>query len=660
MSANAAFRQHLDACVEDGLLRRLGSSFAHFIATLHDGAPPVPLLLASALLCELEGRGHSCLDLRELAEDPCRLLSWPAENWERLAAAAGVLPASAVGWHALLADCRQVRLAADDDRHQPLVLDGERLYLRRYWLDETLVAQAVAARAARRRDIDPDAVRHWLDKLFEPLADGGPDWQKIACGIALRSHFSVITGGPGTGKTFTVARLLALLLALADDREQMRIALAAPTGKAATRLKQSIDDALAGLAVRVGAELPLKQLASRIGAALTLHSLLGARPDTRSTRHHAGNPLDVDVLIVDEASMIHLEMMASLLDALPPQAMVILLGDKDQLASVEAGAVLGDLCHRAQEGCYTEATAAYVQRSCGEIIPPEMLCGGAELAQQTVMLRKSRRFDGPIGMLAGAVNAGDVDGARKVLRESQNSLVLWLERGRPDDLLRLALEGRDAAGGFGAYLARLKSQPVPGTDFAAHAAWVRAVLHAFDQFRILCAVRDGDWGVAGINRALERALDGAGLLRCRGEWYFGRPVMITRNDHATGVFNGDVGIALPDPVRGDSLRVWFANGSDVRSVLASRLPHVETAFAMTVHKVQGSEFQHAAMALPPLRNGVLSRELVYTGITRARERFTLVSPDPGIFGDAIQKRTRRASGLRARLGDEDAAACQLG
>jgi exodeoxyribonuclease V alpha subunit len=351
--------------------------------------------------------------------------------------------------------------------------------------------------------------------------------------------------------------------------------------------------------------------------------------------------------------MIHLEMMASLLDALPPNAMVIMLGDKDQLASVEAGAVLGDLCHRAQEGCYTGDTAAYVRRACGENIPQEMLCGGAELAQQTVMLRKSRRFDGPIGVLAGAVNSGDVDGARQALRGAADSQVFWLQRGRPDDLLRLAIEGRDAAGGFSAYLSRLKSHPTPGTDFAAHAAWVRAVLDAFDHFRILCAVREGDWGVSGINRMLERALDHAGLLRCRGEWYLGRPVMVTRNDHATGVFNGDVGIALPDPVRGDSLRVWFPHGATVRSVLASRLPHVETAFAMTVHKVQGSEFLHAAMALPPMRNGVLSRELVYTGITRAREKFTLICPEPGIFGEAILKRTRRASGLRARLGGED-------
>jgi exodeoxyribonuclease V alpha subunit len=653
--STAAFRQHLDACAEEGLLRRLGASFAHFIATLHDGPAPVPLLLASALLCELEGRGHSCLDLRELAEDPCRLLSWPIERWDGLAASAGALPDSAAAWHAALSACSQVRLAAEDDRHQPLVLDGERLYLRRYWMDETLVARTVAARAAKSRDVDPDAVRHWLDRMFEPLADGGPDWQKIACGIAVRSHFSIITGGPGTGKTYTVARLLALLFALADDPERLRIALAAPTGKAATRLKQSIDDALAGLSGRLGATLPLDRLAARIGSALTLHSLLGARPDTRATRHHAGNPLDVDVLIVDEASMIHLEMMASLLDALPPQAMVILLGDKDQLASVEAGAVLGDLCHRAQEGCYTAATAAYVQHACGETIPPEMLCGGAELAQQTVMLRKSRRFDGPIGVLAGAVNDGDIDGARRALRGAARAEVVWMERGRPEDLLRLAVDGREAAGGFGPYLSRLKSHPAAGTDFAAHAAWVRDVLHAFDAFRILCAVREGEWGVSGINRMLERALDGDGLLRCRGEWYLGRPVMVTRNDHATGVFNGDVGIALPDPVRGDSLRVWFPHGATVRSVLASRLPHVETAFAMTVHKVQGSEFQHAAMALPPLRSGMLTRELVYTGITRARERFTLVSADPGSFGDAIQKRTRRASGLRARLGDADTA-----
>src|SRR5690606_12859660 len=229
------------------------------------------------------------------------------------------------------------------DYDQPLVLDGERLYLRRYWRDEMLVARAVRERATRRREVDEGEVRGWLDMLFaQPGGRSveGPDWQKLACAIALRGAVAIITGGPGTGKTYTVARLLALLFATAPEAHSQRIALAAPTGKAAARLKQSIDKALGELADKVGASLPLRELTLRMGAARTLHSLLGARPDTRAFAHHRGNPLDVDVLIVDEASMVHLEMMASLLDALPPGATLILLGDKDQLASVEAGAVL--------------------------------------------------------------------------------------------------------------------------------------------------------------------------------------------------------------------------------------------------------------------------------------------------------------------------------
>jgi len=229
---------------------------------------------------------------------------------------------------------------------------------------------------------------------------------------------SVITGGPGTGKTYTAARLLALLFATAPDAAQLRVALAAPTGKAAARLKQSIDSSLRELQGAVGRDLDLEALVQRMGAARTLHALLGARPDTRRLAHHAGHPLDVDVLIVDEASMIHLEMMAALLQALPPTARLILLGDKDQLASVEAGAVLGDLCRDAQQGHYAPDTVAYAERVTGQSLPAAYRATGPALplSQHTVMLRKSRRFSGPIGQLALAVNAGDAPGAMALLR----------------------------------------------------------------------------------------------------------------------------------------------------------------------------------------------------------------------------------------------------
>src|SRR5690606_35477449 len=336
-----------EALVEEKLLRRLALTFSRFIVTLGKDCPR--LALCSALLSELEGRGHSCLLLKDLADDPCGLFGWSAEQWEVVRAAAGKLPATVKAWQETLAECPQVWLAGrGEDRQQPLILDGERLYLRRYWRHEQSVVSCIVSRVAQRHEVYSAQVRAWLDRLFDSAPQTGPDWQKIACAVAMRSSFTLITGGPGTGKTFTVARLLALLFAQAKEPGHLRIALAAPTGKAAARLKQSIDSALSGLSAKIGDALPLATLAERVPAAVTLHSLLGAQPDRRRARYHAGNPLDVDVVIVDEASMVHLEMAAALLEAVPPDARLILLGDKDQLASVEAGSVLGDLCRDAQ------------------------------------------------------------------------------------------------------------------------------------------------------------------------------------------------------------------------------------------------------------------------------------------------------------------------
>lgn len=625
--------REIGALTEAGELRRLSGAFARFIAQLGD-APPA-LILAAAVLSELEGHGHSCLQLDDLAAGPALLLGWSDDTWRQLAQAAAPLPRGVAGWSKLLAHCQQVWIRGEFDLDQPLVLDGQRLYLRRYWRDETLVAQAVRERAAATHPVDTKLVRSWLDKLFvaQPGAQG-PDWQKLACAVALRSSVAIITGGPGTGKTYTVARLLALLFATAPEAGRQRVALAAPTGKAAARLKQSIDKALNELADRVGGDLPLRELTARMGAARTLHSLLGARPDTRAFAHHRGNPLDVDVLIVDEASMVHLEMMASLLDALPVGATLILLGDKDQLASVEAGAVLGDLCHAAHEGHYSAATIAYIEAASGEIIPDIYRGDGGALAQQTVMLRYSRRFGGPIGQLALAVNGGDTARAEQVLRAGDES-VRWLEHAQPAQLLQLAHAG------YAPYLQLLRD----GAS-GEHEDWVRRILLSFETFRILCAVRDGEWGVAGLNEAIEKRLAASHLLRHGAEWYVGRPVMVTRNDYSTRVFNGDIGVTLPDPARAGALRVYFLEGDAVRSVLATRLRNVETAFAMTVHKSQGSEFRHTVLALPRERNAVLTRELVYTGITRASEVFTLVTPGGDVLQEAIASRTHRTSGLR--------------
>ena len=669
--------QSLKTWAEQGWLRRLDSVFAGFIVDLAPTSVP-SVVMAAALLAHLEGRGHSCLRIDDFLQHPDELLGWQPVAALALHAALARLPPGVQAWLAALQASPLVWCAGRQprpnaaDQHKPLVLAGSKLYLRRYWGYEQRVAAQVLQRGAHFDAVDEAQARFWLDRLF-PAPDPGDaanpglraphnpgvdalDWQRVACAVALRGKLSVITGGPGTGKTYTAARLLALLLAVHAAPQQLRIGLAAPTGKAAARLKQSIESALQALQAKLGDALPLLALASHIGAARTLHSLLGARPDTRKFKADAAHPLPVDVLIVDEASMIHLEMMAALLEALPPLARVVFLGDKDQLASVEAGAVLGDLCRDADLGRYQPQTARYIAAVTGQVLPPQFVTGGPALAQQTVMLRHSRRFGGPIGQLAGAVNAGDAKAAMALLLQATpGQALLWEGAASTAAVLRLAVQGRAGApGGYGHYLHALKQRPDAkqvAQQPEVFAAWVLRVLTQFERFRLLCAVREGDWGAGGLNASVERVLVAEGWLSKRGEWYEGRPVMVTRNDAGVGVFNGDIGIALRPPTPGAPLRAYFLDGDSTRSVGVSRLAHVQTAFAMTVHKSQGSEFEHTVLVLPQEPSRVLTRELVYTGITRARSAFTLVAGRRQAFAEALGRQTRRASGLLDWLDD---------
>jgi exodeoxyribonuclease V alpha subunit len=465
-----------------------------------------------------------------------------------------------------------------------------------------------------------------------------------------------LSGGPGTGKTTTVVRLLALLQAPAVAAGQaLRIRLAAPTGKAAARLTESIGQQARELPVeeRVRAAIPTK--------VETLHRLLGSRPNTRQFQHHAGNPLALDLLVVDEASMIDLEMMARLLEALPPHARLILLGDKDQLASVEAGAVLGDLCRDAEAGHYDPDTRQWLERIAGRSLDDENLINGEPgqrpLAQQTVMLRHSRRFgpDSGIGQLARLVNRQDAVAARRLLAEPRADLHCL--RGSQDALARLITVGMEAAQGYAHYLEVLRAQRPPNTCEPKNPVWgqwAAKVLAAFERFRLLCALRKGDWGVAGLNARVQEELQRQGLIDSSHEWYEGRPVLVTRNDYGLGLMNGDIGIALwvPGEKGGSILRVAFPrnDGSGgVRFVLPSRLNGVETVYAMTVHKSQGSEFEHTALVLPDAQSPVLTKELVYTAITRAKAHFTLVEPRAGIFEAAVERQVRRVSGLGMAL-----------
>lgn len=658
----------LAAWSERGWLRELDLALAQFFAELDPAASPL-LILGAALASHQLGKGHVCLDLEATLADPDFALSLPPEGED--AEQITLLPSQVLAGLTLedwLVSCAGSELLQNrEGAVAPLVLEGSCLYLRRYWDYERRVAARITERLRAVSDIPADLAQR-LDTLFpEPLMVDGErlaDWQKLACALAVRSAFTMITGGPGTGKTTTVVRLLALLQEAAmATGAPLRLSLAAPTGKAAARLTESISGQVASLPV---AEAVRRQIPSNV---TTLHRLLGSRPDSRHFRHDVGNPLPLDVLVVDEASMIDLEMMANLLDALPTHARLILLGDKDQLASVEAGAVLGDLCRDAETGGYSAATCDWLQDKTSELlVDPALVPGEQALAQHIVMLRHSRRFAGAsgIGRLARAVNDGDAEAARATLTEGAQDLHLLRLSGEQDRAFeRLLLEGLPGTDkrpiGYANFLELMREErPTLDAGPDAWEAWAVKVLAAFDQFQLLCAVRKGPWGVEVLNERIAQALQRRGLLEQDHGWYEGRPVLVTRNDYSLGLMNGDIGIALRLPEPPDSpgaiprqvLRVVFPrnDGSgELRYILPSRLSSVETVFAMTVHKSQGSEFAHCALILPDALNPVLTKELVYTGITRARDWFSLVENRAGIFEQAVQRRVERRSGLRESL-----------
>jgi exodeoxyribonuclease V alpha subunit len=654
----------LERWAERGWLRALDKAFVGFLAERDPGGDPL-VLLAAALTSHQLGHGHVCLDLAETLAAPDFALSLPPEG-DALAGPL-LLPSqllehlAADTWRQTLASSPLVAVAADDAGERPLVLSGQRLYLRRYWRYERRIDSALRQRLAAS-EATPDDLAGRLNNLFGSAGGEQVDWQKLACALATRGAFSIVTGGPGTGKTTTVVRLLALLQAPAvEAHKPLRIRLAAPTGKAAARLTESISLQVQNLEVSAAVREKIPNEVT------TVHRLLGSRPGTRHFRHNASNPLPLDVLVVDEASMIDLEMMANLLDALPTHARLVLLGDKDQLASVEAGAVLGDLCRDAEAGCYSRATRTWLEQVSGEDLSASGLVEGTDaahpLAQQVVMLRHSRRFGqgSGIGQLARLVNRQDAEQARALLVGKAFADIFSLSvKGEQDRALeRLLLKGHGQGDGgpqgYAHYLGVIQRQrPTPGTalEDPAWSRWARTVLEAFEAFQLLCAVRKGPWGVEGLNLRATQALFKARLIDSDQGWYEGRPVLMTRNDYGLGLMNGDIGIALRLPEGGDLdrqvLRVAFPRNDGkggVRFVLPSRLNDVETVYAMTVHKSQGSEFAHTALILPDALNPVLTKELIYTGITRAKTWFSLIEPRHGVFEDAVRRKVKRLSGL---------------
>jgi exodeoxyribonuclease V alpha subunit len=580
----------------------------------------------------------------------------------------------------------------------PLVVMQGRLYFSRYWFYQQQVFYAISSRLSDHKTPVDSELTVTLQALFPRLENETsknsktetqpqteqPNWQMLAAANACLNRFSVITGGPGTGKTTTVTRLLAALI---SQQPNLRIALAAPTGKAAARLIESI----------LAAKAKLSQtfpLAEKIPVtSFTLHRLLGWRPSGFSYNHK--KTLPYDLVIIDEASMVDLPMMAQLMEALGENTRLILLGDKDQLASVEAGSVLGDLCDSGVivNGYHAHglqaARAKQLAALCGlqaNDLSEYVEANAPLMANSLTQLRVSHRFtsDSGIGKLAAAVNAGRFEQVQLSFQQYDDihhygclaapfSNNIFSKTSKDNSVAVRSAEQawqQQVISGYSQYLNAIKQGVSP-----------YEVLQLFNEFQLLCALRQGSSGLQALNERVQTLLQGRGLLSIdtntttttttiinsrsasseQNRWYIGRPVMISRNDYELNLFNGDIGIAMM-VVGNDGrqeLRVCFvaadssgstsgAAESNVRQLLPTRLPDHETAFAMTVHKSQGSEFSDVALVLPENHSPVISRELIYTAITRGKKSFSLYSNDE-VLATGVNSQIERASGLRDLL-----------
>lgn len=611
-----------------GVLSPLDVQLARTLERLQPGQSE-PVLLGAAFASRAIAHGHICADLRELDARPLvdeagesiddvrlpRLFEWVME----------------LGQTSLCSDGRR---GPDREDTTPLVFDGEaRLYLTRYWRYQHTLCAALRSRAMTQLPIDTETLGADVRRLFAQSEEKVSDpRQMLAAVTAAARRLTVISGGPGTGKTTTVVRVLALLVeqALSRGDATPRIMMLAPTGKAAARLCESVTTSLGDLAStdEVKAALPVE--------ARTLHRALGYLPHTPTRfRHDRDNPLPADVVLVDEASMVDLALMAKLVEAVAPEARLILLGDKDQLASVEAGAILGDICNTEGTHAYSAPFVDMLERVLGEH-SQTLPAGGPDQTGPwdcIVELTHSFRFaaDEGIGKFSRALRHGDGPEAIAQLRRREDavSMVELRDDSQLEDILRPAILEE-----FSNYLGASDPQ---------------TRLEALGRYRLLSAHRRGAFGTERLNLLIEDILLRAGRIyrADTGPNYHGRPIMIAANDYQLGLYNGDVGVIERDGAR---LRAYFRgpDGNLRAPLLPSRLPPHETVFAMTVHKSQGSEFDRVGLLLPPALSPILTRELIYTGVTRAKKAVRLYGT-PEVLQQSVERRVERASGLRDAL-----------
>ena len=606
-------------CIRQARLNPLAEQFTRFCAEIDAAAAPEVLATVATLAHRNANDGDTCLDLKMYAGRPLLLAAATEETGPQTLVTAPDIDI----W------CKQLSTAAFTGKpgdYQPLILDGTRLYLHRHWREEKTIAQSLKARFSHTQ-YDSEQLKAGLDSLFVPWSadDRGTFGQKLAAAMALTCKLSIITGGPGTGKTTTVTRILALLL---QSQPELRICLAAPTGKAATRLSESINQQLEKLSEKINSNI-LEKIPRE---ASTIHRLLGWQ--LHGFVHNEGNPLACDCLLVDETSMVSQSLMASLLSALPEHCHVILLGDREQLSSVEAGSVLGDLTGNGKAFSLSADRATELSELLGELPTESIDENNPAIADHIAHLSVSYRFsgDGGIGLFASAVNNGDSERAIKMLEE-KNEQLAWIEASGPrpgEKVINWAVE---------------HYRPIFSADSAEQA------LAIFESARILTAMRRGPWGESEIQQRLEVRLH---EIRKRNDEpdtmnktiYRGLPLLIRRNDRETGLFNGDTGIFWPD--KGGTLMAWLPIKGCLTAFSVHQLPDWQPAWALTVHRSQGSEYANVLMVLPPEESPVVSRELIYTGITRAVKHCTVTASKTEL-SRAVRRQIKRYSGLSERV-----------
>ena len=603
----------LEILCDNEIIRPIDLELSRFLRERHTNISE-NVLLAGCLVSHLYQQGHVCLPLDEYAGE----LLFGDKRLE-IALRAPDLNL----WRSALLECPAVGKPGE---YKPLVLDdADRLYMHKLWHYERTLARDLVNRSQKHdNNINEQLLQDGLKRLFFNSTQQ-PDWQQVAAAISVRNYLSIISGGPGTGKTSTVVRVLALIVEQYLDREKkLHIALAAPTGKAAARLQDSIVNAKEGLDVsdEIREAIPEK--------ALTLHQLLGARRYSSQFKYDAENPVPYDLVIVDEASMVDQALMSKLTEALLDDTRLILLGDKDQLASVEAGSVLGDICD-VEKNQFSKNYANWLNSLSLDISEKFVAEKPNPLTDNITLLTKSYRFssESGIGQLSGEVNKGNADQTITLL-ESANIEDIRFENIEDNAKLKSLLEGR-----IPAYFQQILD-----------AENTRQAIKKFNLFGILAAHRKGSWGIEHLNQLIEQILQAKALIPKYNQWYPGKPVIINTNDYTLQLYNGDTGLCLPDD-NGD-LKVFFESEGEVRGIVPGRLPSHNTGYALTVHKSQGSEFDEVMLVLPRTVSKVVNRELLYTAITRARSKITIAGKRK-VLKKGIQRKIRRSSGLRDYL-----------